>query len=107
MAQTYSQRNRPRTSVLRYDLPNQVRKRIFLALEQTGDSQELMQFDLGQLLAELRDKLMAQYGDLYRPAYEAADQSANPVINHFLCCNDVMALDFVELWFKCWAYRPA
>jgi hypothetical protein len=93
--------------VLRYDLPSQVRKRVFLALEQSGKRQELMNFDLGSVLSELRDKLMAQYGDLYRPTYEAAIQSANPVIDHYLGCNDAMALDYIELWFKCWSYRPA
>jgi hypothetical protein len=66
-----------------------------------------MRFDLGEVLSELRDKLVAQYGSLYRPAFEAAIQAPNPVIEHFLSCNEAMALDYIELWFKCWSYRPA
>lgn len=105
MAQTFSQRNRLQPSVLRYDLPDHVRKRILTVLKQTGES--VSQFYLHKVLDELRDKLLAQYGGLRHPGYEAAIQAPNPVIEHFLCCDVAMALDYIELWFKCWSYRPA
>ncbi len=47
---------------------------------------------------------MAAYGGLYRSGYEAAQVSRHPVINHFMLCNDLMALDWIEYVFQCFHY---
>jgi hypothetical protein len=104
MAQVFTQRNRPPPAVLRYDLPDNVRKRIFLTLKQVGENDGV---SVDSVLSELGQKLSAQYGDLSRPLYNAARQSDDPVVQHYLCCHDTVALDFIEFWFKCFAFHAA
>ena len=53
-----------------------------------------------QLLNEIGQKLMLEYGGLYRSMYEAANVGDNPVVDHFALCPDPMALDFIEIAFK-------
>jgi hypothetical protein len=107
MPQTYSQRNRPTPTVLRNDMPDHVRKRIFSTLQHVGDTQELMRVDLEEVLSELGTKLVTTYGGLHRPMFEAAIQSPHPVIQHFISCDDAKALDYIELWLKCRSYSSA
>jgi hypothetical protein len=57
-------------------------------------------FDLDELFQQVQDQLLQQYGGLYRPAYDAACAHNDPLLNHFLCCSDEMALDFIELCFR-------
>src|SRR5262245_14946904 len=103
MPNVFSQRNRRQPSQLRYDLPNDVRRRLFATLQQAGSDYD-PNFDSDALLNQLGRKLVKQYGGLSAPGYEAARQSQNPVIQHFLSCNEEQALDYIEFWFKCPAY---
>jgi hypothetical protein len=102
MADVYSQRNAPARDVLRYDLPNTVRWRVFITLQQICHETASCNFD--SLLDELGKKLIAQYGGLAHPQYDATAQHSNPVINHFLCCSDDHALDYLEFFFRCRQY---
>lgn len=56
--------------------------------------------EIGEMFEEVQNKLLQQYGGLYRPTYDAACVHNDPLLNHFLCCSDEMALDFVELCFQ-------
>jgi len=56
------------------------------------------------ILRELGDQLMAAYGGIHRSAYEAARDSDDPIVEHFLSCNDLMALDWIEFVFQCFHY---
>jgi hypothetical protein len=103
VAQIYSQRNRPQPNQLRYDLPNEVRRRLFTTIQQAGADYD-PEYENDALLNQLGRKLVKQYGGLCAPAYEAARQSTNPVIEHFLSCDDGMALDYIEFWFQCPGY---
>jgi len=94
----------PQAARFRYDVPQQARQRIFVSLEQDCRQQFSPSCDLGTILSELGDLLMAAYGGLYRSGYEAARMSDDPVINHFMLCNDLMALDWIEFVFQCFHY---
>jgi AbiJ N-terminal domain 4 len=103
MANIFSRRTAPQRDAFRYDLPSQIRSRLFHSLDQLVMN-EGQQSDTQEILHELGDKLVAQYGGLRRPLYEAARVSNHPVIEHFASCDDQHALDFIELWFRCHAY---
>lgn len=51
-------------------------------------------------LAEMEDLLCRQYGQLRASSYEAARRSDIPVVEHFYCCPDEHALDFIEACFQ-------
>lgn len=97
MADVYSQRTRPKPSVLRRDLPGHVRRRLITVLGDTSSP---------SLLKELERKLIGQYGGLHRPVLDGARQSHVDVEEHFLCCPYAdRVLDFLEFWFECPSYR--
>ena len=104
MADVYSQRVKPVTGVLRYDLPLMVRRRVIITLQQLCNATSSCDFDA--LLRELGDKLISQYGGLAHSQYIAAEQHPNPTIQHFLCCHDDLALDYLEFFVRCRQYRP-
>jgi hypothetical protein len=83
----------------RYDLPEHVRSRILCTIEQLI-ARHCQNLDFGDMLLELGDELVAQYGFLNRSAYVAARRSNNPVIEHFYCSADEQALDFIQLAFE-------
>ncbi len=93
----YSQRNTPRSEVLRYDVPEQTRSRILAVLEGFCSAQH-GGFD--GVLNVLGSDLFKRYGYLRRPSFRAASVSDNPVIEHFFCCTDEQALDFIEAFFQ-------
>lgn len=95
MNEVYSRRSQ-QPDMFRYDVPNEVRSRILHNLRQLADDLEShVGFD--NLLNKVGERLLSQYGGLRRPAYEAARQSNDPVIQHFFSCRDDEALDFVEV----------
>lgn len=99
MAALYSRRASPQPDIYRYDIPENVRWRILHTMKDLPE--RLMHtFDLGEMFGQVQDKLLQQYGDLYRPAYDAACVHKDPLLNHFLCCPDEMALDFIEACFQ-------
>ena len=104
MADVYSQRTAPPRDVLRYDLPENVRRRIIITLEQVCGKAGC---DMTSLLSELGGKLLAQYGAVAGPAYEAARQHPDKRIQHFLSCTGPQALDFIEFFTRCASYAPA
>lgn len=75
-----------------YDVPEVVRRRFILTLE-NHDGGEI---DVTEIFREAGRKIMAKHGGLYRPSYEAARTSNDPVIEHLFCCNDEEALYFIE-----------
>jgi hypothetical protein len=99
MAKLYSQRSSHPTDAYRYDFPDHARWRVLHTID--GLSQHgLNGFDIEGLFAEVQKALLQKYGGLYRPAYDAACAHKDPLLNHFLCCSDDMALDFIELCFR-------
>ena len=99
MSQLFSRRISPQPDAYRYDIPDKVRWRILHTMKEISDYWP-NSFDLGEMFGEVQNKLLRQYGGLYRPAYDAACVHDDPLLNHFLCCSDEMALDFVELCFQ-------
>jgi hypothetical protein len=94
----FSKRNRPAPEEYRYDIPRDARLRIMHALNRiAGDMANSLYFD--RLLNEIGQKLLIEYGGLCAPGYDAARVSDDPVIQHFMSCDDDMALDFIETLF--------
>ena len=98
MAQLFSRRN-AQPELYRYDIPDEARRRILHTLRQiTDDLASHVGFE--NLLYKVGERLLSQYGGLRCPAYEAARQSSDPVIQHFLSCTDEESLDFIEVCFQ-------
>jgi len=85
----------------RYDIPDDARKRILFALKEYVDRPP---DGFTALLDEVGEQLLKQYGGLCQPSYIVLSQSDNPVIEHLLCCDDEMTLDFIELCFRASSY---
>jgi hypothetical protein len=83
----------------RYDLPENVRSRILHTMDQCM-ARHCQTVDFNDMLYQLGHKLEAQYGGLNQPGYRAARRSDHPVIEHFLCSEDELALDFIQLAFQ-------
>jgi len=94
----FSKRNRSQPDTFRYDIPHEVRSRILHAIQQIADGY-MSTFQFGAMLDDVGKKLLVEYGGLRYPGYEAARTSNDPVIEHFFCCNDEQALDFIEFCF--------
>lgn len=99
MAGLYSRGRSPQSDAYRYDFPENVRWRVLHTIKELSERWPNT-FDVGELFAEVQQKALQQYGGLYRPAYDAACVHSDPLLNHFLCCPDEMALDFIELCFQ-------
>jgi len=98
MGGLFSRRTAPQPDSYRYDIPENVRWRILHTIKRLSERWQ-ESFDLVEMLQEVRDNLLQQYGGLYRPSYDAASLHSDPVLNHFLCGPDGMALDFIETCF--------
>ena len=97
MVKLFSKRNRAQEGELRYDIPEVVRSRVLavfksLCYEPHGGFQGL--------LHEVGEFLFKQYGSICQSSYDAARRSDDPTIEHFFCCNDEQALDFIEACFS-------
>ena len=101
MKRLFTKRDAPPPDRLRYDIPEQVRTRIIAVFKDHVDSQH----GFGGLLRDVGDMLFKEYGGLFQSSYAAARRSDNPVIEHFYCCDDAHALDFIEACFQQWPYR--
>lgn len=99
MERLFSQRVALPPDAYRYDLPDNVRWRVLHTIKAISE-RSMQSFDLGEVFGEVQDKILQKYGGLYRPAYDAACAHDDPLLNHFLCCSDEMALDFIELCFR-------
>lgn len=99
MSKLFSKRHAPPPDQYRYDLPDNVRWRILHSIEHLSkDSGN--RFDIDQMLQEVGDRILREYGGLFRPGYEAARVSDHPVIEHFFSSDEEMALDFIEMCFQ-------
>lgn len=98
----FTKRNAPPPAQLRCDVPDEVRSRI-LAVFQDLCYEPNGGFD--GLLDEVGKRLFKEYGRLRASGYEAARRSNNPVIEHFFCCRDEEALDFIEACFQPFLYN--
>ncbi len=96
MSKLFTKRNAPPPGKLRYDIPEQVRTRILKVFEDHASYQH----GFRGFLRDLGDMLFKEYGNLVQSSYAAARRSDNPVIEHFYCCDDAHALDFVEAAFQ-------
>lgn len=102
MTSFYSRRNAPPPAVLRYDIPREVKARILASLKGVVNEHE---GDMRCLLNEVGEMLYKQYGGLFRPGYEAAQCSDDPVLEHFFCCDPGHSLDFIEACFRVFNYN--
>jgi len=101
MSGLFSKRHTQPPDRYRYDLPHEVRLRIFHTIEQVRDSLG-NPLDIDRMLQEVGQRILREYGGLMRPGYEAARVSDHPVIEHFFSSHDEMALDFIEMCFQVW-----
>lgn len=99
MGSLYSRTASRQPDAFRYDVPEQIRWRILHTLKGLSERWPTS-FHLDEMLGEVGESLLKEYGGLYRPAYDAACLHNDPVLNHFLCGPDKMALDFIELCFR-------
>jgi len=97
MRKLFSKRNKPQVGELRYDIPNIVRSRILSVFEDLCNEHN-GGFPL--LLLEVGKFLFKQYGVLRQSSFAAARHSDDPTIEHFFCCDDEQALDFIEVCFE-------
>lgn len=102
MSTFYSRRNQPPPAMLRYDFPDDVRSRILAAFPDYLDEHH---GGMRRLLDDVGNVLFKQYGGLFRPGYEAARRSDDPVVEHFYCSDTEHALDFIEACFQVFNYN--
>jgi len=100
MSKLFTKRNAPTPERLRCDIPQDVRTRVLAVFADHVSSQN----GFGGLLSEVGKVLFKEYGRLFQSSYVAARQSDNPVIEHFYCCDDAHAIDFIEACFQQWTY---
>lgn len=103
MSKLFSQRHAPPPDQYRYDLPHEVRLRVFHSMEQICDSLG-NPLDVDRMLQEVGQRILREYGGFNAPGYEAARISNHPVIEHFFSSHDEMALDFIEMCFQVWGH---
>lgn len=99
----FSKRNSQRPDTYRYDIPQDVRLRVLHTFRQIAEAIP-SHSSLPSILQEVGEKLLQQYGRLDASMYRAAS-SGDPIVDHFLLCNEEKALDFIELCFQAWSYR--
>jgi len=101
MWKLFSQRNVPLPSELSYDIPDEVRKRILYVF---NDNTSEGHSGFSSLFEKIEIDLLKRYGNLSCSSYNAGRRHDEPVIEHFLCCDDHKAIDFIEVCFKQLAY---
>lgn len=80
-----------------YGIPDEVRYRILLVLE---DAVVNASGDFELFLSQIGRLLLKRYGFLAQSGYVAARRSQNPVIEHFACCDDGQLLYCLEVCFE-------
>jgi hypothetical protein len=97
----FSQRRAGPPDRYSYIIPEKVRWRIIHTLQQHKEGwMGGRPYDFISLLDEVRQQLLARFGNLRAPAYVAAQMSDHAVVNHFFACSDEEALEFIELCFQ-------
>lgn len=81
----------------RRSIPKNAKTRILVILdEHLSNSSSSLHY----ILPDIETELFKQYGTLQRPAYTAARNHDNPVIDHFYRADDEMTFDFIEICLK-------
>jgi hypothetical protein len=80
---------------LRYDLAKNARKRLLLVFDRVRQTTPGPDDFMDDILRRLEQRLLERYGDLC-PGHLP---DIHPVVQHFLVCPDVQALDFIEAVF--------
>lgn len=99
MPQPYSRRTMPQPETYRYDVPMQIRRRILHTLAALAKDWP-NPFDLEEVMTQVETQVLERYGEFYRPLSNAACVHNDRLLNHFLCCSNEMALDFIEMCFR-------
>jgi hypothetical protein len=95
--QPYSRRNQPPPDHLRYDLPDDVRHRIFhTLLHEVGTAGEIGH---KEFCRDLRQLILRKTGQLFAPAYDAVRTTDDPACEHFFSAGVDGALDWIEFVF--------
>jgi hypothetical protein len=102
--QLFSNRNKPPAARLTYELSHKVRQRVLFTLRDFFGSAGF-QFEVRDFLDEVAPTLLQQYGGLCRSGPFLNEHQVHPVRIHFMCCEDELALDFLELIFKSRHYK--
>ena len=106
----FSKRSRETTTELLYGIPENTRSQLIHTLQHSIESPGGFQvggigrFD--DLLQEVGQRLLREYGGLRASGYRAARRSDHPVIEHFFCCEDEEVLDFIEICFQSFQNSP-
>jgi hypothetical protein len=99
----FSKRQQPAPARFTTEVCQTVRARILHTIpDLLRDS--LRQHQPGSLYKEMGPRLLQQYGWLESSPVWSGD-GLHPVVAHFLSCDDVKALDFVEMIFQSFYYR--
>jgi hypothetical protein len=88
--------NQQSNTSLSYGIPDQVRLRIFLLLQDTVSES----VDIESFLAQVGRSIQRRYGYLSQSSYLAARRSENPIVEHFASCGEEQFLEFLELCFQ-------
>lgn len=97
MAKLYSKRRTPQPTELYYAFPEHVRTRILAIFESYSD---ISKGGFYPFLHGVGHTLFKAYGMLSASSFQAARRSENSTIEHFYCCNDEQAIDFIEVCFQ-------
>ena len=89
--------NRESSISLRYGIPDEVRYRILLVLD---DAVVNASGDFELFLSQVGRLLLKRYGVLAQSGYIAARRSQNPVVEHFACCDEQQFFYLLELCFQ-------
>src|SRR4051794_4194955 len=95
MWKIFSKRNAGLPDRYRYDIPTSVRSRLLHTFDDLVERAGF-QVTLSHVLEGVGKKLVQQYGGLRAAAFEVLSVSTNPVVEHFMACEDELALDFIE-----------
>ncbi len=96
----FSRRNSPVPDAYSYQIPHQVRNRLFHTMRLCLTSREFNNYGIEDVFYEMQDKLLQRYGGVRRSAYEAARVSNDPVLEHFFQCTDEELMDFIQMCFE-------
>lgn len=92
----FSRRNDPEPDAYVYAIPDRVRTRLLVAIQDSLREGRNPHVSLQSALDEMEGMLMAELGELRT----SNRRGEHPVVDHFYCCPDEEVMDFFEMIFE-------
>lgn len=100
----FSKRDKPKSDILKYDIPHRVRNRILHILYALADR---FQGEMTMTLEDAARKCLQETGELHEKqnSIPRRRNKSNRALEHFLTCPDEQVIDFIEWCFQSEGYR--